>query len=262
MRLRPRLKRRRYVGAAQLRIDAAGDYVFNGSTSQSWALPKIEQGSWNYDDSDIAVKNIGTGVLTLTRQGADNYFDTGTASVTTLTLYRGDAVILRPDGTYFQVFAKASMSGVTKSITTAVSLSSANTGTTLADVTNMSWPLSISEEACAKFVLNLGAALSTTGCKIAVTAPSGITTISINATLFGDNGTTFTRRSTTAGSGGAITFTAAELTGVSNGRLEIELYAKNSTTLGTLQLQAAQETSSATPLVFGVGSITRFNRIA
>lgn len=134
--------------------------------------------------------------------------------------------------------------------------------TTLANVTELAFPIAASEEWHATVTLDVGGALSTTGLKVAVTVPAGAT-LNVVASLQPDVITaanTVTKR--TATSGTALDFTAATQVGVANAQIKLDIWVLNSTTAGTVQLQAAQSTSSGTAVVVRKGSALVAERIA
>lgn len=251
----------RFVGSSALRFGKSGIYVFTGSTEQTWAVPNISQLQRNKDYQVYYVKNRGTGVLTLGQQGADNFYDNVVlGNVASYKIYPGDGATIFSDGTYW-IVNKTSLSGLTKSV--AEDITYATTVTTLANVANMSYPLSINEEACASFTLDIGAALATSGIKLAVTVPASCS-LNLCASIVPDTVTaanTITRRTTTGGA--ALDFTAGTLTGAGNAKLIIDVWTLNSTTLGTVQLQAAQSAAaSGVNLTIRKGGVMKFNRIA
>ena len=141
---------------------------------------------------------------------------------------------------------------------------SITTNTTLASATNMSFSIAASEEWIATFDLDIGAALLTTGIKLAVTVPAGATLNFIAGLIpFSvDTGGSdrLTRRTTTGGA--ALDFTTATLPGADNAMFRLSVWVLNSTNAGTVQLQIAQSTSSGTALVLRKGSFMRADRIA
>ena len=143
---------------------------------------------------------------------------------------------------------------------------SLTTQTTLQNATNMSFSIGASEEWVAEFYCKIGAGLSTTGIKLAVTTPASATQdITVGMFPVSDNaaGATSTRfSSTTTTSGTALDFIAGELSGATTGLAVVSVWVLNSTTAGTVQLQFAQSTSSATALVMRKGSHLVAHRIA
>lgn len=139
---------------------------------------------------------------------------------------------------------------------------SLTTTTTLTDATSLSFVIGANEEWVAQFVLDVGAALQTTGMKVAVNAPAGATinvmgSLSPNvfAALNAGNG-----RTTAIAT--AIDFVAATQVGVGNAGVRVALWVLNGTTAGTMQLQFAQSTSSGTALTIRKGSMVLASRIA
>lgn len=143
---------------------------------------------------------------------------------------------------------------------------SITTNTTLASATNMSFAIAANEEWEADFDIDLNGvtALQTTGMKWAVTVPAGAT-LNVRAALIPNvvaGGTNVLTRATTTG-GAAMDFSAATLPDVTAGGLvRISVWVLNSTNAGTVQLQVAQSTSSATALVIAKGSHGVATRVA
>lgn len=139
---------------------------------------------------------------------------------------------------------------------------SLTTTTALTDATDLKFTIGANEEWSAEFVLDIGAALATTGIKVAVNAPVGATinvmaSLSPNAFGAANDGN---KRTTTIAT--AIDFTAAGQVGVGNAGLRVSLWVLNGTTAGTMQLQFAQSTSSGTALTLRKGSHVFASRIA
>lgn len=137
---------------------------------------------------------------------------------------------------------------------------SITTNTTLASATNMSFAIAASEEWFADFYLDTGDTLGTPGVKWAVTVPAGAT-LNLAVYAVGNTQATPLYQQTTTG-GGALDFTAALLAGVGKAGFIAAVWVLNSTNAGTVQLQIAQSTSSATALVLKKGSHMIANRVA
>lgn len=141
---------------------------------------------------------------------------------------------------------------------------SITTNTTLASATNLSHAIAASEEWVSDTSLTLSAALATTGFKLAATFPVGATVrVSVGVTPTGVdeiNGRYF--KTTTTG-GAALDFSAAELNDTGAGAMvKISIWVLNGANAGTVQLQIAQSTSSASALVLEKGSHMIAKRIA
>lgn len=132
---------------------------------------------------------------------------------------------------------------------------SLTTNTALTNATGLSFAIAANERWIADFFVDVGAALSTTGNKLAVTIPSGAT---LNATAVyvdtGATGITVGNRTTTGGGdfgNGATDFTTAVM---NTAILQISVWVSNGATPGTVALQFAQATSSGTALTWRKGS--------
>ena len=141
---------------------------------------------------------------------------------------------------------------------------SITSNTTLASATNLSFTIAANEEWIADFTLDVGAALKTTGMKLAVTVPSGAT-LNVNARAGIDHFGGFAQSNvcvirTTTG-GGALDFTTAYLANTDIAQVRVSVWVLNGATAGTVQLQIAQSTSSATALVIRKGSHMLSHRI-
>lgn len=136
---------------------------------------------------------------------------------------------------------------------------------TLANATNLSFIIAANEEWIADFTLDVGAALKTTGMKLAVTVPSGAA-LNVNAHVgidhFGGYAQSNVCAARTTTSGAALNFTTVYLTNTDIAQARVSVWVLNSTTAGTVQLQIAQSTSSATALVIRKGSHMLSHRIA
>lgn len=138
---------------------------------------------------------------------------------------------------------------------------SITTNTTLASATNMSFSIAANEEWVADFYLVGGDNLLTTGIKLALTVPSGATMLlSVGWILTGVVATGSDYKKTTT-SGTALDFQTTDLP-VNSGIGIGTVWVLNSSTAGTVQLQIAQSSSSATALILQKGSHMIANRIA
>lgn len=172
----------------------------------------------------------------------------------------------KPNRTWYRLLATlAKMVGAiaTQRVSPDVSLT---TQTVLQTVTNsdgsmLAFDIGASEEWLATFTLDVGAGLSTTGLKIAVTTPAGATqniSVGISPSVVTAADVLFGR---TTVSGTAIVFTAANLGGVTNAMVTVAVWVLNSTTPGSVVFEFAQNTSSATPLTIRQGSQMIANRL-
>jgi len=127
---------------------------------------------------------------------------------------------------------------------------SLNTSTTLQNDDDLVFPIAASEEWVADVNLDVGAALSTTGFKVAITVPSGAT-MSLCAVASAFPGANTFKR--TATSGTALDYTAATAVDT-NSSVRLFLRVLNSTTAGNVQVQWAQSTSSGTNVTVRAGS--------
>ena len=149
---------------------------------------------------------------------------------------------------------------------------SVTSSTTLQDDDHLTFSIGASEEFVGSIFLSVGAALNTTGIKIAITVPAAAT-LEVIASAGNYYNTTAaptytTLRTTTSGT--ALDFTA---TGFSNGiganggdvihdLISIHLWVLNSTNAGNVTLQFAQNTSSGTAVTVRKGSHLIAHRVA
>ena len=130
------------------------------------------------------------------------------------------------------------------------SINNAGTGTTLVNLTDLKIPVGANENWEIEGILDIGAALATTGVKLAVTVPAGAT-IDVSCALIPDiitAGNRCIRRTTTGGA--ALDFTAATEVGVGDAQIRFFIRINNGATPGDVQLQGAQSTASATNITF------------
>ncbi len=126
--------------------------------------------------------------------------------------------------------------------------------TTLADVAGLSIAVAASETWAIRVDLDIGALLSTTGGKFAITVPAGAT-VAVEAQLHGVvPGTAKTYGLRTITGGAALDFTAANLASQTDGRVSMMVYVLNGGSAGNVTVQAAQSTSSLTNLTIRMGS--------
>lgn len=138
---------------------------------------------------------------------------------------------------------------------------SITSSTTLADITSLSFPIAANEVWQAQFNLDVGAALSTTGIKLAINAPTGCV-LNVAAGLDPDVFTALDsgfKRTTVIAT--AVDFTTTLSVGVGDAGIVVNVYATNGSTAGIIQLQGAQSTSSGTALTFRKGSACLASRI-
>lgn len=134
--------------------------------------------------------------------------------------------------------------------------------TVLADDPELTLPILANEEFVGMLHLDVGAAIKTTGIKVAITAPSGasghfcasIITDAISA------GEVFLIRSDTPGA--ALDFTTADLGNSLNGMIDLHFHVPNGPNDGNITLQWAQSTSSGTGLTIRTGSRMEAEKVA
>lgn len=122
--------------------------------------------------------------------------------------------------------------------------------TTLQDDNHLLVPIAASESQVATFTIKVGAATTATGIKVACTVPSGAV-IALTATMTDTGGGVRTGFAST--SGGAIDFTTGVFA-ADDATITITANVANSTNAGNIQLQWAQSTSIAAPLLVYAGS--------
>jgi hypothetical protein len=139
---------------------------------------------------------------------------------------------------------------------------SISASTTLANVPELSFTLSPNEVWVANLALDVGAALATTGIKVALVVPSGAT-INFAAGLIPSAyaaANLGSLRTTTGGT--ALDWVIATQTGVASAQIVGQIWVRNGSTAGLAQIQAAQSTSSATALLIRAGSFLTAQRVA
>lgn len=186
----------------------------------------------------------GTGAL-----GARNIFSGGVALVGgELTI--GVPAEITDDGTRFHLSGPAIGRTIARRKTADESVSSGDTGTTLQDDNHLTFPMAANEEWKVTYHLDVGAALATTGIKIAITTPA--LAIQNFIVLCGSRASgTDTLRTTVSGT--ALDFIIA---GFSNNDalMVCSAWILNGSNAGSATLQFAQSTSSATVLTSRKGS--------
>lgn len=136
---------------------------------------------------------------------------------------------------------------------------SVTSSTTLQDDDHLTFAIAANEEWVANFYLDAGAGLSSTGIKLAITGPSGVT-LNIMLKMIAGDATVAYRQTTT--SGNAMQLNTALLAGTSLALIQIDVWALNNTTAGNITLQWAQDTSSGTATTLRKGSFMVPHRIA
>jgi len=135
--------------------------------------------------------------------------------------------------------------------------------TTLQNDTDLVFSIAENEVWVATYMIDVGAGLATTGFKLSINVPSPRTAVNVSASLNPDVQTAtnqVVKRSATASA--TLTFAAANLTGASDGQLEVALFIQNGANAGSVQLQFAQASSSGTAITFRKGSFVVAQRIS
>ena len=182
------------------------------------------------------------GVVTCTKVNGN----TVTAGTGTLTLPAGMTLTLPTSGVSATVYTPlAAMSTANQTFVS---------NTNLTNLTNLYFPIAANEVWGAEFYLDVGASLATTGIKLAVTVPASATVTLVCAMSPDAVATTggYTKRTTTGGA--ALDFTITNLATAGIAQVVCTVGVSNSTNAGTVQLQAAQSTSSASALVISAYS--------
>ena len=136
---------------------------------------------------------------------------------------------------------------------------SVTSSTTLQDDDHLTFAIAANEEWVAEFYADVGAALSTTGFKVTVTAPSGATG-NITAFQIGNTagGTAFQKRTATFGT--TLDFGLGMFN--TDAEFHIRLWVLNGATPGNVTLQFAQSTSSGTAVTSRKGGHMQAVRVA
>lgn len=139
------------------------------------------------------------------------------------------------------------------------SVNNGGTGATLHNDTDLQFAIGANEEWVIEGVLNFGAAIGTTGFKVAATVPSGAT-MSLTGQRFADAadpGSVQAGQTQTSG-----TTILAQIPAVSNVMVKFQMWVLNGATPGTVNVQWAQNTASATNLTARKGSFLQSTRVA
>lgn len=223
---------------------ATGNYVHITGTVTITALGTVNAG--------VPFWLVFDGVLTLTHN-ATSLILPGASNIITIA---GDSglFISEGSGNWRCIFFNRTTS-ITKRKTADETVT---TSTTLQDDDHLVFPIAANEEWTVTYHADCGAALGTTGIKVAVTTPAG-STLDFSATItgLGGSGQPFGGRTTTSGTAAVNLALAAggdqQLFGV--------LWVLNGATPGNVTLQWAQGTSSGTGLTLRKGSFLRANKI-
>lgn len=237
---------------------SSGIFNLNGSTGTTFI-----------ESSDNVFKNAANPVVKQTASEAVRWVGDASAAVDVgiLTPSAGDTALnanTTAPGSGMVTYNGATwnrLGQVVKRATTDQTLSGATTGSTLTNLTNMNFAIGASEEWLAVFDLDVGAALATTGVKFAVTGPTS-SAPSLNCDLTPDVvvlAGVYDKRTTTSAT--ALDFTTTQLASAGIGKVQCMLNVVNSSTAGTINLQGAQSTSSATGVLIKQGSAMRAQRV-
>ncbi len=213
---------------------ASADFANQGTTT----TVLHGNASGNPSFAQVSLANDVTGNLGV------SHLNSGT-SASSATFWRGDGSWATPSSISGQV------------IGTVGSDQTWTTNTTLANVTGLSFSIAANEEWVSTFEVDLGGNVTVTGVKIAITVPSGA---SVNLMATVDCGlqsaSEMNNYKRSASAGATIDFTATDLTNAKNasGGMRLRFWVLNGSTGGTVQLQAAQSTSSGTTLSVRTGS--------
>jgi len=137
---------------------------------------------------------------------------------------------------------------------------SVTSSTTFQDDDHLVFPIGANEEWVATYDLIFGNAPGDSGVKVTMVTPSGATqrfTASLIISAGGD-----ANCATTTGSGVILNFTQAACGASSDVSVKMSIWVLNGATPGNVQLQWAQNTSSATPLASKKGGHLVAHRIA
>lgn len=134
--------------------------------------------------------------------------------------------------------------------------------TVLQDDDHLTFSIGASEEWVVDLSLSVHGAgnLASTGIKVAITTPSGATQ-EIVANLIG-GASNISLSQSTSSSGNALDFTTANVGASGGGHITMRVWVLNSTNAGSVTLQFAQSTSSASALTLAKGSYLVARRIA
>lgn len=137
-----------------------------------------------------------------------------------------------------------------------------NTTIVLANIADMTFAVLANEDIQATFFLSIGAALATTGIKVAVTGPAAPASVEYVASIIPDlyaAGNKGTLRAAALAT--TLDFTAATQATVGSALLIVMVRLQNGANAGNLTLQACQSTSSGTNLTIRKGSFGIANRV-
>jgi len=128
---------------------------------------------------------------------------------------------------------------------------SVTSSTTLQDDDHLTFSAGANEEWFADLEIDAGAAMNSSGLKIAVTTPAGAT-LNVTAFALGESGNFLKARTTS--SGGALVFSVANFASTSNVVVRMSVWVLNGGTAGSITLQFAQDTSSSSAITLRKGS--------
>lgn len=139
---------------------------------------------------------------------------------------------------------------------------SLTTQTTLQDMTGFSFAIAANEVWTGTATLQFGAALATTGLKLAIAGPAS-TALDLSTRVNADTlSLTALYYQATATLGATLDFTILNLAAALSGSVQINFVVAASSIAGTVKIQFAQSTSSATALTLLKGSTMSATRIA
>lgn len=139
---------------------------------------------------------------------------------------------------------------------------SISNSTTIVDDTDLQFSIAANEIWVMEYTIDAGANLSTTGCQLQMTVPSGCTMSfkpSVQVDVISASGT-YVR--VTGTSGATLDFGTTNLPGASEGIFRILAYASNGSTAGSVKLRWAPSTNTGTALAFRAGSCMFARRMA
>lgn len=197
----------------------------------------------------VVVNGAGTGLTVVTASPVAAGTLTGTtlaSNVTASSLISGGASFVWGTGT-------ANFGTVTLRKTADQSVTSS---VTPVNDTHLNFSIAANEEWAGQICISAGAALSTTGALIDINTPAGAT---VEVFGFGVNHSTPKRSAAIAGT---LDFNAAAWSTADGATIIINFWILNGANAGTVNLQWAQSTSSATALTFRKGSRLQAIRVA
>lgn len=208
-----------------------------------------------------AATNTGATTINITGTaalGARNIFSGGVA-LTGGELAIGIPVEIVDDGTRFHLTSGTAIGRV--AARRKISDESVISSTTLQDDDHLFFPIGASEEWIADCSVSCGGNISSTGVKVAITAPAGAT-LEFDFYFIGDIGAIRTGGGRTTTSGTAVSFASASFAGCSDAELYLNMWVLNSTTPGNVTVQWAQGTNAAFNTTFRKGSHLLATRVA